>query len=91
LELLGLAHREFLINLKCPFMHGGCQVFSPTLLVEVEGNLLIRWIALYELASVWRRGEMERHMRSLTSPRRAGWSGAWRGEVMGAGARRARE
>jgi hypothetical protein len=41
LELLGLAHREFLINLKGPFMHGEWQLFSPTLLVEVEGRLLI--------------------------------------------------
>jgi hypothetical protein len=41
LELLGLAHRELLINLKGPFMHGEWQLFSPTLLVEVEGSLLI--------------------------------------------------
>jgi hypothetical protein len=43
-------------------MHGGSQLFSLTLLVEVEGSLLIRWVALYALASVWRRGEIEKHM-----------------------------
>jgi hypothetical protein len=52
LELLGLAHREFLINLKDTFMNGGWQLFSPILLVEVERSLLIRWVALYALASV---------------------------------------
>jgi hypothetical protein len=46
-------------------MHVGWQLFSPTLLVEMEGSLLIRWIALYALASVWRRGEMGKHMRAL--------------------------
>jgi hypothetical protein len=30
----------FLINLKGPFMHGGRHLFSPILLVEVEGSLL---------------------------------------------------
>jgi hypothetical protein len=43
LELLSLSHMEFqifLINLKGPFMHGGRQLFSPILLVEVEGSLL---------------------------------------------------
>jgi hypothetical protein len=46
-------------------MHGEWQLFSPTLLVEVEGSLLIRWVALYALASVWRRGEREEHTRAL--------------------------
>jgi hypothetical protein len=46
-------------------MHGGWQLFCPTLLVEVEGNLFLRWVALYALASVWRRGEMEKHKRVL--------------------------
>jgi hypothetical protein len=36
LELLDLAHMEFQINLKVSFMHGGRQLFSLTLLVEVE-------------------------------------------------------
>jgi hypothetical protein len=35
------------------------------LLVEVEGSLLIRWVALYALVSVWRRGEREKHTRAL--------------------------
>jgi hypothetical protein len=53
-------------------MHGGWQLFSPTLLVEVEESLLIRWVALDALASVWRR-EKERNTRArlLTSPHRA--------------------
>jgi hypothetical protein len=42
LELLGQAHRKFLINLKGPFMYGGWQLFSATLLVEVEESLLKR-------------------------------------------------
>jgi hypothetical protein len=66
LELLGQAHRKFIINLKGPFMHGGWQLFSPTLLVEEEGSLLKRWVAIYALASVWRRGEMEKHTCALT-------------------------
>jgi hypothetical protein len=33
-------------------MHGGWQLFSPTLLVEMEESLLIRWVALYALVSV---------------------------------------
>jgi hypothetical protein len=33
-------------------MHGGWQLFSPTLLIVVEGSLLIRWVAFYALASV---------------------------------------
>jgi hypothetical protein len=70
-------------------MHGGWQLFSPTLLVEMEGSLLIMWVALYALASMWRRGERGKH--SLASPRRA-WHGvAWCGKAMGAGARRAHE
>jgi hypothetical protein len=27
-------------------MHGGWQLFNPTLLMEVEESLLIRWVAL---------------------------------------------
>jgi hypothetical protein len=61
-------------------MHGEWQLFSPTLLLEVEESLLIRWIALYALASVWRRGEREKHGRvRFASPHRAGV--ARRGEV----------
>jgi hypothetical protein len=89
LELLGQAHRKFLINLKGTFMHGGWQLFSPTLLVEVEESLLKRWIALYALASMWRKGEIEKYTRALTrlaSPGRAG-----RGEALGVGVRRARK
>jgi hypothetical protein len=65
-------------------MHDGWQLFSPTLLVEMEGNLLIRWVALYALVSVWRRGERGKHTRAfarLASPGRAGagcGDGAWR-------------
>jgi hypothetical protein len=40
LELLGLANIEFLINLKDTFMHGEGQLFSLTLLVDVDGSLL---------------------------------------------------
>jgi hypothetical protein len=40
LELLGLAHMGFQIILKGSFMHGGIELFNPTLLVEVEGRLL---------------------------------------------------
>jgi hypothetical protein len=43
LELLVVAHKnskKILINLKDTFMHGGRQLFSPTLLIEVEGSLL---------------------------------------------------
>jgi hypothetical protein len=68
-------------------MHGGWQLFSPTLLVEVDESLLIRWVTFYALASVWRRGEREKHMRALTSSGRAGWGMAWRCEVMGVGTR----
>jgi hypothetical protein len=73
-------------------MHGGWQLFSPTLLVEVEGSLLIRWIALYALISVWRREERGKHTRarSLTlprwaRPRRTRLDRAWCGEAMGMG------
>jgi hypothetical protein len=65
LELLGQAHTKFLINLKGIFMHGGWQLFSPTLLVEVKGSILKRWVALYALASVWRRVGRNAHVRSL--------------------------
>jgi hypothetical protein len=70
LELFGQAHREFLINLKGSFMHDGWQLFSPILLVEVEGSLLKRWVALYALAKVWSIEEREKHARALA--RRAG-------------------
>ena len=56
LELLGLAHIIFPIileNLKGPFMHGRSAKFSPTLLVEVEGNQLIRLVVSHSLTSVW--------------------------------------
>jgi hypothetical protein len=76
-----LAHREILINLKGPFMHGGWQHFSPTLLVEVERSLLIRWVALYALASVWKRIKRETHARTLA--RLTGPSGVWCGVAVG--------
>jgi hypothetical protein len=47
-------------------MHGVCQLFSHTLLVEMEERLLIRWVILYALTSVRRRGEKEKHTRALT-------------------------
>jgi hypothetical protein len=62
--------------------------------VEVEGSLLIRWTALYALASVWMRGERENTCaRLLASPRQAEWGVVWcgGGEAMGVGARRAHE
>jgi hypothetical protein len=40
LELLGLAHMEFQINLKGLFRHGVRQLFSTTLPVDVEESLL---------------------------------------------------
>jgi hypothetical protein len=65
-------------------MHGGWQLFSPTLLLEMEGSQLIRWVALYALASVWRRGERGKHTRvlaCLASPHRDGPGWARRGVV----------
>jgi hypothetical protein len=47
-------------------MHGGYQLFSPTLLVEMEECLLTNWVALYALTSVWRREEREKYTRVLT-------------------------
>jgi hypothetical protein len=82
LKLLGLAHMKFLINLKGSFMHGAWQLFSLTLLVEVEGSLLKRWVALYALVSVWRRGEREKHTRALA--RLIGLGRAWQDEMMSA-------
>jgi transposase InsO family protein len=35
--------------------------------VEIEEILLISWVALYALVSVWRRGEREKHTRLLAS------------------------
>jgi hypothetical protein len=55
----------------------------------VEGSLFIRWVALYTLVSVWRRGEREKHTCMLTHL--AGPGGTWRSEAMGAGTGRARE
>jgi hypothetical protein len=65
-------------------MHGGRQLFSLTLLVEVEGNLMKQWVALYALARVWRRGAREKHTHVFTGLTLPGV--AWRGEGMGAGA-----
>jgi hypothetical protein len=70
-------------------MYGGWQLFSLTLLVEMEESLLIRWVALYALVSVWRRGEIGKHTRTLSclaGRGRALRGGAGRGNVMGAGA-----
>jgi hypothetical protein len=61
-------------------MYGGWQLFSPTLLVEMEESLLIRWVALYALVSVWRRGERGKHTRTLSCL--TGRGRAWRGEAM---------
>jgi hypothetical protein len=62
-------------------MHGG-----PTLLMEMEGSLLIRWVALYALASVWMRGERGEYTCTLALLAGPGW-----GRAMGVGARCARE
>jgi hypothetical protein len=65
-------------------MHGGWQLFSLTLLVKMDKSLLITWVALYALISVWRRGEGEKYTRArahLASPHRAGRGVAWRGKV----------
>jgi hypothetical protein len=35
------------------------------LIVEIERSLLIRWVAIYALVNVWRRGEREKYMRAL--------------------------
>jgi hypothetical protein len=63
-------------------MHGGRQLFSPNLLVELEGSLLIRWVEESKNGEIY---------TSAHSPRRAGRGVAWRGEAMDAGARRACE
>jgi hypothetical protein len=63
----------------------------------MEENLLIRWVVLYPLTSVSRRGEREKHTHALARLTSPGWgerSGAGRGvakrgETMDA--RRARE
>jgi hypothetical protein len=68
-------------------MHGGWQFFSPTLLVEMEKSLLIRWVALYALTSVWRRGERGKHTRTR-SVHLTGLGRAWRGEARRGEARR---
>jgi hypothetical protein len=77
-------------------MHGRWKLFSPTLLVEVEGSVLIKWVALYALTNVWRRGERGKHTHALTRLALPDWAGlgwawrgvAWRGQAMGGGARR---
>jgi hypothetical protein len=46
-------------------MHGGWQLFSPTLLVEVERSLLIKCVALYAHGNVWMRKEREKHKSML--------------------------
>jgi hypothetical protein len=52
-------------------MLGGWQQFSPTLLVNVERSLLIRWVALYAFISLWRIGKRDEHTC------RAGHGVAW--------------
>jgi hypothetical protein len=49
-------------------MHGGWRLFSLTLLMEVEESLLKRWVALYALATMWRRGERDKHTCAPTMP-----------------------
>jgi hypothetical protein len=52
----------------------------------VERSLLIRCVALYTLVSVWMRGEIEKHTRtlaSLASLGRVGRGVAWRGDGHG--------
>jgi hypothetical protein len=59
------------------------------LLVEVEGSLLKMWVALYALANVWRREEMEKYtcmLARLASPSGVGWGMAWLSEAMDVGA-----
>jgi hypothetical protein len=58
-------------------MHGGWQLLSPTLLVEVEENILLRCVALYALANVWRRGEREKHMRAFARLASSGEARRW--------------
>jgi hypothetical protein len=58
-------------------MHGGWELLTPTLLVQVDGSLLKWWVALYALARVCRRGEREKQMSALA--RLAGPGGVWRG------------
>jgi hypothetical protein len=61
-------------------MHGGWQLFSSTLLVEVERSQLKMWVALYTLARVQKKGEREKHMLThspcLVGPGRAMGAGA---------------
>jgi hypothetical protein len=49
-------------------MHGGRQLFSPNLLVELEGSLLIRWVEESKNGEIY---------TSAHSPRRAGRGVAW--------------
>jgi hypothetical protein len=67
-------------------MHDGWELFTPTLLVEVEENLLIRCVALHTLARVWRRGKIGKHMHALAHL--ASLGRAWRGEARQGKARR---
>jgi hypothetical protein len=60
-------------------MHGWWQLFSPTMLVEVEWSLLIRWVAPYALTSVWRRGERGKHTRVLARLASPGGAGVGQG------------
>jgi hypothetical protein len=38
--------------------------------MEVEERLPIKWVAFYALVSVWRRGEMKKHVRVRLEVRR---------------------
>jgi hypothetical protein len=39
------------------------------LLVEIEKSIIIRWVALYALASVWRREERGKYTRARPAGR----------------------
>jgi hypothetical protein len=82
LELLGQAHREFPImpnKYQRPIHAWWVVTNSPTLLVEVEGSLLIRWVT----HKVCGGEEKERNTRacSLASPRLTEPGQAWRDEA----------
>jgi type III secretory pathway component EscU len=67
LELLGLAHINFLINLKCTFIHIGRQLFSPRLLVEMLKSLFKYRVVLSMHLQECRGDEKVRNI-SLASP-----------------------